>query len=163
MQWDAVTDQWVWFAAAGVLLLSIAVYAAATSYRSKAYDPKPKSQSSTHSQKDGWTPTGRIDFGGPESSGDFFLQVEDTRTVSSVGGVEHREIRWRRPTLDEVKGVVVSYHAQRNLTTAPSYVVSSSTGMRPRNSDMRNEHADAGIAKDQVAEEKPEGRLIKDT
>ena len=82
--------------------------------------------------------------------------IEDTRTVSSVGGVEHREIRWRRPTLDEVKSVVVSYHAQRSLTMAPSYVVSSSAVMRPRSSNLGNEPAEPGIAKDQAAAKKSE-------
>lgn len=155
MLWESVIDQWVWFAAAGAVLLLVAAYAAFTSYRAKAHDPKLKPQGLAHSQKDDWTPTGRIDFVGPESSGDFLLQVEDTRTVSSVGGVQHREIRWRKPTLDEVKSVVVSYHGQRNLTTAPSYVVSSSPMMRPQNSDMGIARADARIANDETAAEKP--------
>jgi hypothetical protein len=55
------------------------------------------------------------------------LHVEETRIVKSPGGVEHREIRWRRATLDEVKLVLVSYHAQRNLFMSPNYTVSAPT------------------------------------
>ena len=55
------------------------------------------------------------------------LQVEETRIVKSPGGVEHREIRWRRATLDEVKMVLVSYHAQRNLLMSPNYTVNAPT------------------------------------
>jgi hypothetical protein len=39
--------------------------------------------------------------------------------------VEHREIRWRRATLDEVKLVLVSHHAQRNLFMSPNYTASA--------------------------------------
>jgi hypothetical protein len=59
-----------------------------------------------------------------------------------MGGVEHREIRWRRATLDEAKTVLVSYHAQRNLTMTANFIVSSPTAMR-RNSDGRNEHQES--------------------
>jgi hypothetical protein len=38
----------------------------------------------------------------------IILQAEDTRIVDSMGGVEHREIRWRKATLDEAKAVVVA-------------------------------------------------------
>jgi hypothetical protein len=51
------------------------------------------------------------------------LQVEETRIVNSPSGVEHREIRWRRGTLDEGKMVLVSYHAQRNLLMSPNYML----------------------------------------
>ena len=53
------------------------------------------------------------------------LQVEETQTVNSPGGVEHREIRWRRATLDEAKMVLVSYHAQRNLLMSANFIVSA--------------------------------------
>jgi hypothetical protein len=69
--------------------------------------------------------TGRIDFVDPRSAGEHVLQVEETRIVKSPGGVEHREIRWRRATLDEVKMVLVSYYAQRNLLMSPNYTVSA--------------------------------------
>jgi hypothetical protein len=158
MQWDTIAPQWVWFAAAGVLLLLIAAYTTYISYSSKTLKLNSKLLSSVQTlEENGWTPTGRIDFVGSESSGDFFLQVEDTRTVNSVGGVEHREIRWRSPTLDEIKSVVASYHVQRNLSVTPSYVVSSSSVIRSRNSDVGSERADARIAKDEAAAEKPEG------
>jgi hypothetical protein len=55
------------------------------------------------------------------------LQVEETRIVNSPSGVEHREIRWRRATLDEGKTVLVSYHAQRNLLMSANFIVSAPT------------------------------------
>lgn len=61
-----------------------------------------------------------------------------------MGGVEHREIRWRKATLDEAKTVLVSYHAQRNLTMTANFIVSSPTMMR-RNSDGRSEHQEIQV------------------
>ena len=84
----------------------------------------PYTTSSTADNK-GWVLTGRIDFVDPHSNGELVLQVEETQIVNSPGGVEHREIRWRRATLDEAKMVLVSYHAQRNLLMSPNYTVSA--------------------------------------
>jgi hypothetical protein len=62
-----------------------------------------------------WQPTGKIDFRCKETPKDeqaeaaFFLRVEDFRTVESISGVEHVEIRWRNATLAEAKLVVVAY------------------------------------------------------
>ena len=127
--WDVITAQWPWFSVAAVLLILVGLFAA---YKSKPGAAIPD-------QKNGWTPTGRIDFSDPASNGFFILQVEDTRIVDSIGGVEHREIRWRCATLDEVKSVVVAYHAQRNLAMAANYIVSSRAPIR-RNSDLDNAH-----------------------
>jgi hypothetical protein len=98
MQWDAITDQWPWFAAAGLLIALVA--AVAVYYVQK---PKPMPYDPIEDDQDGWTPTGRIDFVDPHSFGNFILQMDDTRTAESVGGVEHREIRWRRASLEEAK------------------------------------------------------------
>ena len=121
MTWDAIIDQWPWFAAAaGVLIVVVALLV--------LLRPKSKRQlSATGSAADnkGWVLTGRIDFVDPHSVGELVLQVEETQTVNSPGGVEHREIRWRRATLDEAKMVLVSYHAQRNLLMSPNYTVSA--------------------------------------
>jgi hypothetical protein len=52
-----------------------------------------------------WQPTGKIDFHCAELPQDhklpthFVLRVEDYRTVESISGVEHVEIRWRNATL----------------------------------------------------------------
>jgi len=60
-----------------------------------------------------WQPTCKIDFLCAESPKDhklptvFVLRVEDYRTVESISGVEHVEIRWRNATLAEAKAVVV--------------------------------------------------------
>jgi hypothetical protein len=89
--------------------------------------PKPhfakKPYDAIQDRREGWTPTGRIDFSNPQTPGDVILQAEDTRIVDSMGGVEHREIRWRKATLDEAKAVVVAYYAQRNLAMAANFVV----------------------------------------
>src|SRR5262245_19339835 len=62
-----------------------------------------------------WQPTGKIDFRCAELPQDhnlptlFVLRVEDYRTVESISGVEHVEIRWRNATLAEAKAVVVAH------------------------------------------------------
>ena len=62
-----------------------------------------------------WQPTGKIDFHCAELPQDdklpgaFLLRVEDYRTVESISGVEHVEIRWRNATLAEAKAVVVAH------------------------------------------------------
>ena len=121
MNWDAITDQqWLWFGAAAVILvLLVGGLAAYRSYGSKLQN------AAVSTQQNGWTPTGRIDFSNSQSADHFVLQAEDTRVVDSVGGVERREIRWRKAILEEAKAVVVGYYAQRNLTTAANFVVRS--------------------------------------
>jgi hypothetical protein len=64
--------------------------------------------------------------------------------VKSPGGVEHREIRWRRATLDETKMVLVSYHAQRNLLMSPNYTVSAPTRTK-QNGNGQAETLDAKL------------------
>ena len=66
-----------------------------------------------------WIPTGRIDFAGPsmdESSADtsasFYLQAEDIRLLISFSGIERKEIRWRKATLNEAKRVVRIFNRQ---------------------------------------------------
>ena len=76
------------------------------------------------------------------------LQVEETRIVKSPGGVEHREIRWRKAALDEAKMVLVSYHAQRNLLMSPNYTVGAPTRTKP-NANGQTEAAD-GKLKDEA-------------
>ena len=121
MTWDAISEQWPWFgAAAGVLIVVVGLLVLL----------KPKSKRGPHTTSSaadnkGWALTGRIDFVDPHSNGDLLLQVEETQIVNSPGGVEHREIRWRRATLDEAKMVLVSYHAQRNLLMSANFIVSA--------------------------------------
>jgi hypothetical protein len=121
MTWDAIFEQWPWFAAAaGVLVLVIGLLV--------LLRPRSKRQlvtSNSVADNKGWILTGRIDFVDPHSVGELVLQVEETQTVNSPGGVEHREIRWRRATLDEAKMVLVSYHAQRNLLMSANFIVSA--------------------------------------
>lgn len=125
MQWDAITDQWPWFAAAAVLVVLLGAFVAYSFYK-----PKPKPDDAVQTQQDGWSRTGRIDFMDRQSNGDFVLQVEDTRIAESMSGVEHREIRWRKATLDEAKRVIVAYHAQRNLARTANFIVTSPSVVR---------------------------------
>jgi hypothetical protein len=148
---DTVIDQWPWFAAAATVLVVLVVAMVAYSF----YKPKPKSDDSIPNQQDGWSPTGRIDFMDRQSSGDFVLQVEDTRIADSTSGVEHREIRWRKATLDEAKRVIVAYHAQRNLARTANFIVTSPSVMR-RNSDSQTEHQEVQPGKDEASDRKPE-------
>jgi hypothetical protein len=90
--------------AATVIVISVAALAI------RRLKPKPHVKGKTKSDaatQNGWTATGRIDFIDPQSKGDFILQVEETRIVDTTGGVERREIRWRKATLDEAKTVLV--------------------------------------------------------
>ncbi len=135
MQWDEIiSNQLLWLAAAAVLVLLAGLLAAYRLYKSKPHNAISK-------QDGGWIPTGRIDFLNPQSTADFILQAEDTQIVDSVGGVEHREIRWRKATLDEAKTVVVAYHAQRNLAMTANFTVSSSNTdtSRFRSEERRSE------------------------
>jgi hypothetical protein len=147
---DAITDQWPWFAAAAVLVVLVGAYFA---YR--FYKPKPQPDDPIQNQQNGWSLTGRIDFIDRQSSGDFVLQVEDTRIADSVSGVEHREIRWRKATLDEAKRVIVAYHAQRNLARTANFIVTSPSVIR-RNSDLQTEHQEVQFGKDEASDGKSE-------
>ena len=156
MLWDAfnslratITDQWIWFGAAVVLMVLVVLVGVLASnkfYKSKAYEPVEHKQ-------DGWTPTGRVDFIDPQSTGNLVLQAEDTQIVDSIGGVEHREIRWRKATLDEAKTVVVAYHAQRNLAMTANFIVSSPIRRR---SDIDNERQEAQLGKDEAPDGNPQ-------
>ena len=152
MQWDAITDQWPWFAAAAAVLVVLVGAFVAYSF----YKPKPQSDDPIPTQQEGWSPTGRIDFIDRQSSSDFVLQVEDTRIADSIGGVEHREIRWRKATLDEAKRVIVAYHAQRNLARTANFIVTSPSVTR-RNADLQTEHQEVQLGKDEISDGKSEG------
>ena len=110
-------------------------------------------------QRDGWTPTGRIDFSDLDSTGSLSCKLRTPEIVGSIGGVEHREIRRRKATLDEAKTVVVAYHAQRNLAVAANYVVSSRAVMRP-NSSPKNEHQETPLGKNETFDVTPQSQTV---
>ena len=128
MQWDMITL---------ISLIAAAVISILAGLGATYSFVKPKPKQAIQDEQDGWTPTGRIDFADLGSNGGFILQVEDSRLVESIGGVEHREIRWRRATLEEAKRVVLNYHSQRNLMMRAHFVVRSANMIRqeaePRN------------------------------
>jgi hypothetical protein len=159
MQWDTISDQWLWIGAAAVLVIFVVALAARSLRKPKQHD-KTKFNSA---DQNGWLPTGRIDFVDPQSIGDFILQVEETRIVDSVSGVERREIRWRRATLDEAKTVLVAYHTQRNLTMTANFIVSSPTAMW-RNTEGRDEHQEIQVKQNGASAAYPESdATIADT
>jgi hypothetical protein len=121
--WEAIFEQWPWFAAAAGVLVVVSGLLVLLRPKSKR---RPKIIGSASDSKE-WVLTGRIDFVDPHSAGELVLQVEETRIVNSPSGVEHREIHWRRATLDEGKMVLVSYHAQRNLLMSANFTVSAPT------------------------------------
>jgi len=150
-QLDTITNLWLWFAAAAMVLVLVAAVTAYYFLRPKpnAADAK-EADAIEEDQKDQWIPTGRIDFIDAQSVGNFMLRVEVTRGVESTGGVEHREIRWRRATLDEAKRVIVAYHAQRNLTLSGNFIVTS-----PRTTERR---PDVGVERQEPHVEKDKPR-----
>jgi hypothetical protein len=137
MVWNVISDQWFWLGAAAffMILLGIILHIAR----------RPRAEAG-QAQEDGWVPTGRIDFQGPTDSdpnmiGNFLLQAEETRTVHSIGGIDHHEIRWRRATLNEAKKVVMAYHAELKLTAAPVLGTKSTDGSADEPQLERHESA----------------------
>jgi hypothetical protein len=108
MQWDTIIDNWLWFSVAafflvlfGALTALFGAFAAYYFYKPKAYDatkPDATEPYDAIENQVGWIPTGRVDFFDPQSTGNFILQVEETRIVDSIASVGHREIRWRTAT-----------------------------------------------------------------
>jgi hypothetical protein len=121
--WEAISEQWPWFAAAAGVLVVVIGLLILLKPKSKR---QPKTTGNASDSKE-WVLTGRIDFVDPRSAGELVLQVEETRIVNRPSGVEHREIRWRRATLDEGKMVLLSYHAQPNLLMSANFIVSAPT------------------------------------
>ena len=66
---------------------------------------------------------GKIDFHCPETPRDekvpaaFLLRVEEHRSVESISGVEHVEIRWRNAALTEAKSVVIAHPSATDVGT----------------------------------------------
>jgi hypothetical protein len=103
-----------WFALGIILVLAIVGYFLA---RRANVDATPVREGAKVVQD--WIPTGRIDFAGPSmdpSNADkpaaFYLQAEDIRLLVSLSGIERKEIRWRKATLNEAKRVVNIFHRQ---------------------------------------------------
>ena len=121
LTWNAILQQWPWFAAAAAVLAIVVGLLVLLKPNSK----RQLNEAGSTTNNKGWVLTGRIDFVDPHSNGELVLQVEETQTVNSPGGVEHREIRWRKATLDEAKAVLVSYHAQRKLLMSANFIVNA--------------------------------------
>ena len=97
MTWEAIFEQWPWFAAASAVL--VIVVGVLFLIRPKSKRQLNTTGGAAHNKE--WVLTGRMDFVDPHSIGELVLQVEESRIVESPGRMEHRDIQWRRPTLDE--------------------------------------------------------------
>jgi hypothetical protein len=125
LTWNAIFQQWPWFAAAaGVFVVAAGLLL--------AIKPKSKGQEITDAAADKmeWAPTGRIDFSDCNADGRLMLQVEETRSTIGSTGLERREIRWRNATVSDANKVLELYHAQRNLAMSPTFTVSATSGTK---------------------------------
>ena len=147
---DVITNQWLWFSAAGIFAVFFGVFAAYSFYKLR-----PSRAIRNQQEKDGWSPTGRVDFI-VDGSNNFILHAEDTRIVDSISGVEHRQIRWRKATLDEARAVVVAYHARLNLTMAGNFTVRSVKSYTA-NSDLEKKQQEPVVGDDEAANGVPQG------
>ncbi len=105
---DYLADPWI----LGTLLLAASAIAVAMLYLWWRREMQPEEIVTTTSE---WQPTGKVDFHCAATPKDdkvpaaFLLRVEDFRSVESISGVQHVEIRWRNATLAEAKSVVVAH------------------------------------------------------
>jgi hypothetical protein len=122
---DAGASPVFWLGLAMVLVISVVGYL--VTRRSRL---GPSSSGETGRVLQDWTPTGRIDFSGPSMDASiadkpnlFYLQAEDIRRLESLSGIEHKEIRWRKATLNEAKIVVNIFHqhfTKENESASPA-------------------------------------------
>jgi hypothetical protein len=142
MECDFATMAW-FAAAAGVFVVAVALI---------VLNPNSKRRRETAAiapDKTGWILTERIDFTDDRAAEGLVLQVEESRSVIRLTGLEHREIRWRKATVEEAKKVLRSYNAQHNLAMTATFAVS---GTEPTTGDqndrLEDESTDAANAQD---------------
>src|SRR5580692_2658042 len=116
---DAGSSSMFWLGLALVLVIAVAGYLL-TRRRIAGPSPTGEEVKVVHD----WVPTGRIDFAGPSMDegavdvpASFYLQAEDIRLLISFSGIERREVRWRKATLNEAKRVVNVFHRQMGKGT----------------------------------------------
>ena len=112
---DAAASAVFWIVLVTILLIAVAGYVLRR--RRVELFPAPATDNSKIIQD--WLPTGRIDFTGPsldpsaaDTPASFYLQAEEMRLLISMSGIERREIRWRKATLNEAKRIVSVFHRQ---------------------------------------------------
>jgi hypothetical protein len=125
LTWNALLQQWPWFAAAGAVLVAAIGYLVVTRPRSPRLV-----DSNAAVDRMGWAATGRIDFTDFNQLGKFVLQAEEMRIAVGSTGVQRREVRWRSATIDEAKMVLESYNDLRNFAMVPTFTFSADT--KPR-------------------------------
>jgi hypothetical protein len=111
---DAGASSIFWIGLALILAIALIGYLVT---RRASVDPSPVGEEVKVVHD--WTPTGRIDFGGTsmdasaaDTPASYYLQAEDIRLLISFSGIERKEIRWRKATLNEAKRVVNTFHRQ---------------------------------------------------
>jgi hypothetical protein len=111
---DAGASPVFWLVLALVLVIAVVGYLVA-----RRAGVGPSSMGEAGKVVHDWAPTGRIDFAGPsmdattaDTPASFYLQAEDIRFLVSFSGIERKEIRWRKATLNEAKRVVNIFHRQ---------------------------------------------------
>jgi hypothetical protein len=126
---DAAASQVFWLGLAVVLVIAIVGYFLA---RRAVANSSPGGEEVTIIHD--WIPTGRIDFAGPsmdagaaDTPASYHLQAEDIRLCVSVSGIERKEIRWRKATLNEAKRVVNVFH--RQTAKEPAKIVENASPM----------------------------------
>ena len=111
-----------WLALAMVLAIATVGYIATIRGRNAGSPSAGEAGKVVHD----WMPTGRIDFVGPsmdataaETPAPFYLQAEEIRLLLSFSGIERKEIRWRKATLNEAKRVMNTFHRQMAKDSSP--------------------------------------------
>jgi hypothetical protein len=143
--WSAILQQWLWFAAAAaVFVVAIGLL--------MVLKPNANRQPETvgiDPDRTGWSLTQRIDFTDDRAVGELVLQVEESRSIVGSTGLEHREIRWRKATVEEAKAILRSYNSQHNLAMTVTYAVTEAgrTG-GGRNDELEGVLRDGGNAQD---------------
>jgi hypothetical protein len=118
---DYLSDPWT----SGAFLLALSAVALVTLYLWSHREMRADEIVTATSE---WQPTHKIDFHCAATPKDdkapatFLLRVEDYRTVESISGVEHVEIRWRNATLAEAKSVVVAHQSASNTAAKGSQI-----------------------------------------
>ena len=122
--WEAVFEQWPWFAAAaGVLVVVIGLLI--------LLKPKPKREpkttSNTPDSKE-WVLTGGIgDFVDPRSAGELVLQVEETRIVNQPKTALASRNSLAKGDIGRGKTVLVSSMPNESLLMSANFIVSAPT------------------------------------
>ena len=66
MQWDTISDQWLWITAAVVFAGFVGAFVLYSFKKPKKTQEATKPYDAIQNQQDAWIPTGRVDFFDPQ-------------------------------------------------------------------------------------------------